>query len=160
MVKISQALRAFTQSRKKTYTPKEKELVQEVQQDLTEKKFPKVKKFYPIYSDNPNAWQADLTFLRETELIHPPEPPQKKRRGGYGQIGIFKKIHDDNEEFLHKEQPNPYTHVQRKKAILCLVNVNTRYAFARVTKFKSDAELNTAENNIKNSVPDVVNNTL
>ena len=33
MVKISQALREFTQSKKKTYTPKEKELVQEVQQE-------------------------------------------------------------------------------------------------------------------------------
>ena len=157
MVKISQALRAFTQSKKKTYTPKEKELVQEVQQELTEKKFPKVKKFYPIYSDNPNAWQADLTFLRETELLQP--PPHKNRWGGYGQIGIFKKIHDDNESYA-EEQTDPYTHVQRKKAILCLVNVNTRYAFARLTKFKSDAELKTAENHIKNSVPDIDNNTL
>ena len=66
MVKISQALRAFTQSKKKTYTPKEKELVQEVQQELTEKKFPKVKKFYPIYSDNPAQWQADLMFFPYT----------------------------------------------------------------------------------------------
>ena len=54
MVKISQAFRVFAVQEKNT--PKEKELVQEVQQNLTEKKFPKVKKFYPIYSDNPNAW--------------------------------------------------------------------------------------------------------
>ena len=59
----------------------------------------------------------------------------------------FKKIHDDNESYA-EEQADPYTHVQRKKAILCLVNVNTRYAFARLTKFKSDAELKTAENHI------------
>ena len=48
-------------------------------------------------------------------------------------------------------------HVHRKKAILCLVNVNTHYAFAELTKFKSDVEVNHAENNIKNSVPDLRN---
>ena len=37
---------------------------QQAKEAVTEK-YPKVKEFYPIYSDTPDAWQADLTFFWE-----------------------------------------------------------------------------------------------
>ena len=50
-----------------------------------------VREFYPIYSDRPGAWQADLMFMNYTN--------------------------SDNKTKRH--------------SILCMVNINTKYAFAR-----------------------------
>ena len=55
----------------------------------------KVKDYYPIYSDNPAQWQADLMFLPYTNA--------------------------KNETRLH--------------AIFCVININNKYAFARVLPF-------------------------
>ena len=52
----------------------------------------RVKDYYPIYSDNPAQWQADLMFLPYTNA--------------------------KNETRLH--------------AIFCIININNKYAFARV----------------------------
>ena len=55
----------------------------------------RVKDYYPIYSDNPGGWQADLMFLPYTN--------------------------SRNETRLH--------------AILCVININSKYAFARMLPF-------------------------
>ena len=57
----------------------------------------RVKDYYPIYSDNPGGWQADLMFLSYTN--------------------------SKNETRLH--------------AILCVININSKYAFARMLPFTS-----------------------
>jgi len=57
----------------------------------------RVKDYYPIYSDNPGGWQADLMFLPYTN--------------------------SRNETRLH--------------AILCVININSKYAFARMLPFTS-----------------------
>ena len=84
-------------------------------------------------------------FIRESELIHPPR--QKKRKGGRANIGqVSKRFYidvgedeDENEdEDVYKptvSKAESRAEVQRKKAVLCMVNVNTRFAFARVTEF-------------------------
>ena len=54
-----------------------------------------VKDYYPIYSNNPAQWQADLMFLPYTNV--------------------------KNETRLH--------------AILCIININNKYAFARMLPF-------------------------
>ena len=55
----------------------------------------RVKEYYPIFSDNPTQWQADLMFLPYTNA--------------------------KNETRLH--------------AIFCVININNKYAFARVLPF-------------------------
>ena len=70
----------------------------------------KVKDYYPIYSDNPAQWQADLMFLPYTNA--------------------------KNETRLH--------------AIFCVININNKYAFARVLPFTAkrgvvDTEYNPSE---------------
>ena len=57
----------------------------------------RVKDYYPIYSDNPGGWQADLMFLPYTN--------------------------SRNETRLH--------------AILCVIHINSKYAFARMLPFTS-----------------------
>ena len=49
-----------------------------VQESLKEQ-YPKVKEFYPIYSDTPDAWQADLTFFWEKaeQYVDIKKPPPK-----------------------------------------------------------------------------------
>ena len=70
----------------------------------------RVKDYYPIYSDNPAQWQADLMFLPYTNA--------------------------KNETRLH--------------AIFCIININNKYAFARVLPFTAtrggrDADYNPSE---------------
>ena len=50
---------AFAQ---RLYTPEQKKVKKEVQQDLTEANYD-VKDWNPIYSDTVGGWQADLIFL-------------------------------------------------------------------------------------------------
>ena len=47
-------------------TKEEQEVEWKVKEQLLEKAHPPVEKYYPIYSDSPNAWQADLMFVRYT----------------------------------------------------------------------------------------------
>ena len=86
----------------------EKSLVKE----KLRKSYPKIEKFYPIYSDTQDAWQADLTFFWEKAEDYVTLPAQTRKR----------------------KTKNPQ--VKRLKiAVLCVVNVNTRFAFAEVTEF-------------------------
>ena len=75
----------------------------EVHDDLKEAKRPKVKEYYPIYSDEAGAWQADLMFINYVN--------QKQER--------------------------------RSHSFLCLVNINTKYAFVKQLTFrqKKDEDL-------------------
>ena len=71
-----------------------KDVPQEIQEETKEEiktVRPDVRAYYPIYSDTPGAWQADLMFIPYTNL-------KKETR-------------------LH--------------AFLCLVNINTKWAFVR-----------------------------
>lgn len=67
---------------------------------LSQKYLPKKIKWYPIYSDRPNAWQADLMF-----------EPYVNSRG---------------ERII--------------QAILCVINVNTKYAFAEAVDYVKNAK--------------------
>jgi hypothetical protein len=44
----------------------QKEIQAQVKEELLRVPHPKVDKYYPIYSDTPHAWQADLMFVRYT----------------------------------------------------------------------------------------------
>jgi len=79
---------AFAQ---RLYTPEQKKVKKEVQQELTEANYD-VKDWYPIYSDTVGGWQADLMFLN---------------------IKIGK---TDN---------------YREHVLLCVININSKYAFVR-----------------------------
>ena len=79
---------AFAQ---RLYTPEQKKVKKEVQQELTEANYD-VKEWYPIYSDTVGGWQADLMFLN---------------------IKIGK---TDN---------------YREHVLLCVININSKYAFVR-----------------------------
>jgi hypothetical protein len=71
------------------------EKLQETNEKLTQKYLPKDTQFYPIYSDRPNSYQADLMF----------EPY----------------VNSKGEKIL--------------QAILCVININTKYAFARTVDY-------------------------
>ena len=74
--------------------------IQEETREETKTVRPDVRAYYPIYSDTPGAWQADLMFIPYTNL-------KKETR-------------------LH--------------AFLCLVNINTKWAFVRQCNY--DAKKN------------------
>ena len=97
-----------------------------VKETVTEK-YPKVKNFYPIYSDTPDAWQADLTFFWEKakQYIDTPKEKSIPRKG-------------------RKPKTKASKTRRLKIAVLCVINVNTRFAFAAVTQF-TQAEADTAE---------------
>ena len=149
MIKIPKSVRSLTSAVKKL-KPAEAEVAKHVQFELREQKYPPIEKFYPIYSDTPDAWQADLTFLRETELLHPSKKAVKK--GGRSGMGRYRKRQqEEDEEGIPPPHRKEGHHVERKKAILCLVNVNTRYAFARCTAF-TPAEIDQTVENDQNNV--------
>jgi hypothetical protein len=118
---LTPAFSSFIKKNNRTpLIPKEdKALVQET----LKKVYPDVQKFYPIYSDTPDGWQADLTFIWDraehyTDLPKPSTSTKRKRK-------------------------TPL--VQRLKlAILCVININTRFAFAEVTEF-TPREVETSE---------------
>ena len=147
MIKIPQAVRFLTSTVKKL-SPEEAEVAKHVRFQLKEQKYPPIQKFYPIYSDSPDAWQADLTFLRETELLHPTKKVLKK--GGRAGVARYRERKEEEEEAIPIPHRKEGYHVERKKAILCLVNVNTRYAFARCTQFTPTEIDQTQENDKKN----------
>jgi hypothetical protein len=101
------------------------EQAQPLVKETLRKSYPDVKKFYPIYSDTPDAWQADLTFFWEKaeDYIDLPKPPPKKKGKG-------KKV----EKKKGRPRKNPII-PRLKIAVLCVINVNTRFAFAEVTEF-------------------------
>jgi hypothetical protein len=107
------------------------ERAQPLVQEALRKSYPDVKKFYPIYSDTPDAWQADLTFFWEKAEhyvdLPTPEPTTKKKRG--------------------RKRKNPIV-PRLKIAVLCVINVNTRFAFAEVTEFTQN-EINEVEESKK-----------
>ena len=88
---------------------------QQVKEAVTEK-YPKIKEFYPIYSDTPDAWQADLTFFWEKaqHYVDTSSKPEPKRKGRKPKAPKTKRL---------------------RIAVLCVINVNTRFAFAKVTEF-------------------------
>ena len=88
MIQIPKSVQLLTKSNKKK-PPKELEIEKQVHSDLREQKYIPIKKFYPIYSDTPDAWQADITYIREAELLNPPR--EKKRKGGRANIGQVSK---------------------------------------------------------------------
>jgi hypothetical protein len=92
------------------------EQAQPLVKETLRKSYPDVKKFYPIYSDTPNAWQADLTFFWEKaeDYVDVPTPAPKSGRGRKRKRPLIPRL---------------------KIAVLCVINVNTRFAFAEVTDF-------------------------
>ena len=112
MIQIPKSVQLLTKGPKKRKA-KEVEVDKEVHSELREQKYIPIKKFYPIYSDTPDAWQADITYLRESELIHPPR--QKKRKGGRVNIGqVSKRFYIDvGEDEDENEDEDVYTHTYR-----------------------------------------------
>ena len=63
MIQIPKSVQLLTKGTKKRKA-KEVEVDKEVHSELREQKYIPIKKFYPIYSVTPDAWQADITYLR------------------------------------------------------------------------------------------------
>ena len=120
---LSPAFVNFINQQKKTSLVPEED--RPLIQESLKKVYPKVEKFYPIYSDTSDAWQADLTFFWDKAKYYTsnvPEPPSSNRG---------------------RKRKNAF--VPRVKiAVLCVININSRFAFAEVTEF-SEKEVEDAE---------------